>query len=99
METEKEWEFINKEIQIRTSAAANEWFIGLYKNSATGNWTWINGKALTMDKWQPGKPKDGDLYALMAKEWPKGLKGTFNSIKTNVVRGWICEKETGITTA
>jgi len=96
METEREWEFINKEIQIRQSRKNDEWFIGLYRNLTTGNWTWLNRKPLTIDKWQYRRPKNTDFFSLMAKEWPSGMKGSFNSINLNVHRGWICEEETGI---
>ena len=34
------------EIQTQKSGKYNEWYIGLYKNLITGNWTWINGIAL-----------------------------------------------------
>ncbi|KAL9973646.1 hypothetical protein ACROYT_G020127 [Oculina patagonica] len=94
METEREWEFINKVIQTRKGARYDEWLIGLYKILKTGKWTWVNGKPLTIDKWQPNKPKDMEYYALIAKEWPIGNKGLFTSIQGNVFRGWICEEET-----
>ena len=96
MESEQEWEFINKEIQTRKAARFNEWYIGLYRNLTTGKWTWINGKPLTIDKWQINKPLAGDSYTLMAKEFPPGHNGSFNSISGNILRGWICEEETGI---
>ena len=96
METEQEWEFINKEIQTRQSGNQDEWFIGLYKILTIGKWTWVNRKPLTIDKWQSGKPKNSDFYSLLAKEYPAGMKGSFNSFKGNVQRGWICEEETGI---
>ena len=98
METEREWKFLTKEIQTRKSGKYNEWFIGLYKNVTTGDWTWVNGKQLTIDKWQKGKPGDNESYALMAKEYPVKCKGSFNSINKNVYRGWICEEETGMIT-
>jgi len=98
METEREWEFIKKEIQTERGRIYDEWHIGLYRNLTTKNWTWVNGKALTIFKWQDGKPQDDDFYALMAKEFPPGFKGSFNSIRRKVFRGWICEKETGINT-
>ncbi|KAJ7371453.1 hypothetical protein OS493_025924 [Desmophyllum pertusum] len=81
LETEREWEFINQEIQTRNGTRYNEWLIGLYRNLTTGNWTWINGKPLTIDKWQKGKPADNDSYTLIAKDWPLGHKGSFNSIR------------------
>ena len=100
METEREWEFINEEIKKQTTADAktNEWHIGLFLNSTTKNWTWINGKPLTIKKWQPYKPdKDkNSIYALIAKEWPTGYYGSFNSIKSTIERAWICEEETGL---
>ena len=96
METEQEWEFINKEIQTRNSGKENEWHIGLKKNLTTHKWTWINGKTVTINKWQKDKPQDSDFYTLMAKESSNGVKGSFSSIKGNIKRGWICEKETGL---
>ena len=96
METEQEWEFINKEIQGRQSGKHDEWFIGLYRNISTGKWTWVNGKAVTISKWQKDRPRKDDFYTLMAKEFPPGFKGSFNSFKGDVYRAWICEEETGI---
>ena len=96
METEQEWEFITKEIQTRQSGRYDEWFIGLYRNLSTRKWTWVNGKALTISKWRKDRPLNGDFYTLMAKEYPKGFKGSFNSIKGNDYKAWICEEETGI---
>ena len=98
METEREWEFINKEIQTRNTGKENEWHIGLYRNLTSGKWTWVNGKALTLKKWQKNKPQNSDFYAMISQEFPKGFKGSFNSIRGNVIRGWICENETGINT-
>jgi len=94
METEQEWEFITKEIQTRQSGRHDEWFIGLYKNLSTGKWTWVNGKALTISKWLKDRPRIVHFYTIMAKEFPLGIKGSFNSIHGNVYRAWICEEET-----
>lgn len=99
METEREWEFKNKEIQTRKSGKENEWHIGLYRNLTTNKWTWINGKTETLNKWHKDKPQNVDFYVLMAKESSEGLKGSFRSIKRDVRRGWICEEETGMNTA
>lgn len=96
METEREWEFLKKEIQIRKAPLRDEWHIGLYKNSTTRNWIWVNGKSLKIDKWQDNNPENGDFYTLMYKEYPKGHKGSFATIKGNVERAWICEEETGM---
>ena len=96
METEREWEFINKEIQTRNSGKENEWHIGLYRNLTTNKWTWINGKTVTINKWQKDKPQDSDYYTMMAKESLEGVKGSFSTIKGNLKRGWICEEKTGM---
>ena len=97
METLQEWEFINKTIKDLTSGHFNEWHIGLFKNLTTGNWTWINGKRLTIDKWRKYKPQENDFCALIAREFPPGSYGSFNSIKSNAQeRGWVCEEETGM---
>ena len=96
METMREWEFINKEIRNRRADKYNEWHIGLFRNSTTGNWTWINGKPLTIDRWQPHNPDDKDFYAIMSKEYPYGFYGLFSTFSGGVQRGWICEEETGM---
>ena len=98
METMLEWEFINKEIRNRTAAKYDEWHIGLFRNLTTGNWTWINKKLLTIDKWQKDNPDDTDFYALIAKNYPPGFYGLFSTFKGGVTRGWICEEETGTNT-
>jgi len=90
METEREWEFINKEIQTRKSGKENEWHIGLYRNLTTQKWTWVNGETVTVNKWQKDNPQDSDFYTVMAKE----SSGSFSSIKGNIYRGWICERKT-----
>ena len=95
METEREWEFIKNQIQNRSGSKYGEWFIGLYRNLTIGNWTWINGKPLTIHKWQKNNPDNSDSYVLINKEFPARLKGSFSSIKGNILRGWICEGETG----
>lgn len=96
IETEREWKFISTEIQTRKSGKDNEWHIGLYKSLITGKWTWTNGKALTIDKWQENTPNESESYTVMAKQWPPGFKGSFRSINENTTRGWICEEVTGI---
>ena len=62
----------------------------------TGKWTWINGKTVTIDKWQKDQPQDGNFYALMARESSNGVNGSFSSLKANINRGWICQEQTGI---
>ena len=97
METIKEWEFINGHLKDQKGNKDDEWHIGLMKNLTTGNWSWINGKPLTFNKWQPRNPEKDDRYVLIAKEFPTGLFGSFNSVNDKLPhRGWICEEQTGI---
>ena len=98
MESEQEWQFITNEIQNKTGNRYNEWFIGLKKNSTTRSWAWINGKSVTIDKWSNAgiNPDPADSYGLIHKEYPPGFKGSFNTIRGDLARRWICEKETGI---
>ena len=96
METEQEWEFIKNAIQNRVGSKNGEWFIGLELNVTTGNWTWINSKPLTIDKWENSSPDQNDLYGMIHEEFPAGMKGSFSTIQGAVQRGWICEKESGI---
>ena len=93
METEAEWRFITDEIG-KLDIKYNEWHIGLF--NASGNWTWVNGKPLTLNKWLISEPGSKDLYGLIHKDFPKGSYGTFSS-NTGLHRGYICEQETGKT--
>ena len=98
METEREWRFITDEIG-KLDIKHNEWHIGLF--NASGNWTWINGKPLTLSKWQKNdqvqEPDPEDLYGLIHKDFPPGSYGTFSSNTGVIRRGYICEQETGKT--
>ncbi|RMX50678.1 hypothetical protein pdam_00024039, partial [Pocillopora damicornis] len=93
METEQEWEFIKNAIQNREGSKNGEWFIGLEINITTRNWSWVNGKPLTIDKWEKSNPDPNDFYGLIHEEFPPGFKGSFSTINGYVQRGWICEKE------
>ena len=94
METEREWQFITDEIR-KLDIKHNEWHIGLF--NVSGNWTWINGKPLTLSKWQQNEPGPEDLYGLIHKNYPPGSYGTFSGNTGVVQRGYICEQETGKT--
>ena len=94
METEAEWRFITDEIG-KLDIKYNEWHIGLF--NASGNWTWINGKPLTLNKWLISEPGPEDLYGLIHKDFPSGSYGTFSSNRGILARGYICEQETGKT--
>ena len=93
METEKEWQFITDEIG-KLNTSRNEWHIGLFNSS--GKWTWINGKPLTLNKWQESEPGSDDLYGLIHTNFPSDSYGTFSGHK-GVLRDYICEQETGKT--
>ena len=67
METEREWRFITDEIG-KLDTKYSEWHIGLF--NASGNWTWINGKPLTFNKWLISEPGPEDLYGLIHKDFP-----------------------------
>ena len=95
METIEEWEFINSSLEDQIGSKYNEWHIGLLRNLGTTKWSWINGKPLTFDKWLIGKPDEKASYVVIAKEYPPGSFGSFNSINENIHRGWICEEQTG----
>ena len=93
METEAEWKFINREIQKLTISGRlsgiNEWHIGLKKQA--GTWKWVNGRPLTIAKWQPNRPDgDGDV-AVISKDHPPGSQGLFNDLHYINHRAFICE--------
>ena len=75
METEQEWEFIKNAIQNRVGSKYGEWFIGLEMNITSGNWTWINGEPLTIEKWEKSSPVPNDFNRMIHKEFPPGIKG------------------------
>ena len=91
-ETEEEWSFINGEIQKRSAEPRDEWHIGL-KKGQDDVWKWVNGKSLTISKWQvtEGQPSgDGDV-TVMAKAYPSETQGLFNDIGDRRPRAYICE--------
>ncbi|XP_078354170.1 uncharacterized protein LOC144638790 isoform X2 [Oculina patagonica] len=89
METEKEWQFINEEIQKRCIAKPREWHIGLTKIGA--NWTWVNGRPLTISKWQGGQPSGNGNVTVMSKDIPQNTQGLLNDLSENSIRAFICE--------
>ena len=56
IETEQEWNIIKDEIGRRNikKSHSKKWSIGLTKKA--GNWTWVNGRPLTIRKWGIGEP-------------------------------------------
>ena len=88
METLEEWEYINSKIQQITLPRANEWHIGLKKE---GSWKWVNGKPLTIAKWQKNEPSRDGNVAVMSKDYPPGSQGLFNDLKASHAKPYICE--------
>ena len=95
METEREWQFITNELKNRTSKD-DQWHIGLLWSTAVSNWTWVNRKPLTIKKWWDSETTEKSVYAVIAKELPRGSYGKFDSIRGDIGRAWICEEETGV---
>lgn len=96
METGHEWQVVKDHIQNLTNLFNDDWHIGLrMNNTVVGNWTWVSGKPLTIDRWQPWQPRDGAPYVVMAKNYPPGTKGLFNDVRGDIFAGFICEKRAG----
>ena len=95
METEREWQFITNELKNRTTKK-NEWHIGLFWNKTVSKWTWVNGKPLTITKWRDSDISGNSYFAVIAKEPHEGSYGTFDSIRGDIKKAWICEEETGV---
>lgn len=93
METEEEWSFVNNKIQQRSDM--EEWHIGL--TNLTGTWRWLSNHSLTFNKWQIGEPEmvSHKRYVTMAKNWPIGSRGLFNSLRADISRARICEYTKG----
>ena len=88
METPEEWEYINDRIQQISLPREDEWHIGL-KNE--GGWKWVNGKPLTIEKWQRGQPSGDGNVAVMAKNYPVESQGLFNDLDPSRTKPYICE--------
>ena len=85
METEKEWQFINKEIQKR--ATTRRWYIGL--TNMGQEWKWVNGRPLTISKWNDWEPSgDGNVAIMINKRKAQGL---FNDLSKYTIIASICE--------
>ena len=97
IETEDEWNFINDQIQRRDiTRYENKWNIGLTKKA--GNWTWVNGRLLTICKWEQGEPRGEHHAAFMYKRTSNGEQGVFvgvNVMRIGYVHAYICEISEG----
>ena len=67
IETEEEWQFINRETQKRGTWTTGAWHIGLEKEGEV--WTWLSGERLNISKWQICEPDDNDRKAENIQEW------------------------------
>ena len=88
IETEEEWQFINREIQKRGTSNASAWHIGLEKKG--GVWTWLSGEQLNISKWRDSEQGGDDKRAEITKNG-----GLFNSISTFSRNAYICETPGG----
>ena len=97
IETEEEWNFINDQIQRRnTTHYENKWSIGLTKKA--GNWTWVNGRPLTICKWEQGEPRGEHDAAFMYKRSSNGEQGVFGGVNGTSIgyrHAYICEISEG----
>ena len=97
IETEEEWNFISNEIQRRnTTNYDNRWSIGLEKRA--GNWTWVNGRPLTICKWGREEPSGQHDAAFMYKPSSNGERGVFSSVHPTHwgnLTAYICEISKG----
>ena len=85
METEKEWQFINREIQKH--ATSTVWHIGL--TNMGQEWKWVNGRPLTINKWQDREPSgDGNVAEIANRP---NAQGFFNDISALRREAFICE--------
>ena len=94
LETEDEWNFINDQIQRRIYE--NKWSIGLTKKA--GNWTWVNGRPLTICKWEQGEPRGEHHAAFMYKRSSNGEQGVFGGVNGTSLgnrHAYICEISEG----
>ena len=97
IETEDEWNFINDQIQRRDiTRYENKWSIGLTKKAE--NWTWVNGRPLTICKWEQGEPGGEHDAAFMYKRSSNGEQGVFggvNGTSMGYYHPYICEISEG----
>ena len=77
IEAEEEWNFIIGERRRRNTkrSCGNRLSIGLTKKA--GNWTWVNGRPLTICKWGQGKPSGKHNATFMYKQSCNSEWGVF----------------------
>ena len=87
IETEEEWQFINHEIQKRSSWNTSAWHIGLTRKK-NNTWTWESGEKLNISKWRDSEDKG---RAKISKN-----ESLFNKISRSEINAFICEMPEGI---
>ena len=99
IETVKEWNFLNDLIQNRNILKQyNKWIIGLEKKA--GNWTWVSGKPLTINKWKENQPSDVGDVAFISEVVLNGSKrGLLQVTQRAQSHASICEISKGKTIA
>ncbi len=93
IETEDEWQYINGEIQKLCIGVPNEWHVGL--NKVGGVWKWVNGRPLTINKWQEGQPSGDGPKAVISKDYPPTSQGLLNDLANYHRRAFVCELPKG----
>ena len=95
IETEEEWNFINNEIQRQSTTNYDKiWSIGLTQKA--GNWTWVNGRTLTICKWgqrEPSGQHDAASMRFSNGEW--GVFSSVNRTRWGDLHAYICEISKG----
>ena len=79
-----------------TAHYENKWSIRLTKNA--GNWTWVNGRALTYCKWALGETRGVHDAAFMYKQSSNGERGVFGGVNGTIrehPHAYICEISKG----
>ena len=99
IETEQEWNIIKDEIGRRNikKSHSKKWSIGLTKKA--GNWTWVNGRPLTIRKWGKGEPSGEHNAAFIYELDSNGGRGVFfgsgNRTRWGNLYAYICEISKG----
>ena len=94
METEEEYQFINKRIR-NLAVGNNEWYIGLTKT--TGYWKWISGHNMTIDKWRPSDQpnREHSNKCVTIIKYHNRHHGLFNNVDCGLQKMFICEYQKG----
>ena len=85
IETQEEWQFINDEIQKRSSWNTSAWHIGLRFCNKT--WTWLSREKLNISKWRDSENKS---RAEISKN-----ESLFSKISPSEINAFICEMPEG----